>query len=49
MPVFEYNEESMSDSLNRTLLDLLILSLMIIILFALAFVSFLRYDLRYLQ
>ncbi len=46
MPVFNFKGETISDSLNRSLVDVLVLGLMTILFFMLSFVSFLRYDLR---
>ena len=46
MPQFEFKPESLKASIARALPDILIMVLLIIVFFAGAFVSFLRYDVR---
>jgi len=46
MPRHSFKAESLRISFMRALPDFLVMSLMILVLFAAAFVSFLRYDVR---
>ena len=46
MPVFEFQQETLNRSFTRALPDYLVMAFMIIIFFAGAFVSFIRYDVR---
>ena len=46
MPVHEFASMSLSDSFSLALPDMVVMVLMVIVLFAGAFVSFLRYDIR---
>jgi len=46
LPAFEFHEESLASSLNRALLDLGFLVVWSLVLFAVAYFKFLRYDVR---
>ena len=46
MPVHEFTRMSLADSFSLALPDMVVMVLMVIVLFAGAFVSFLRYDIR---
>ena len=46
MPKFEFDQETLAESLVRTLPDIGLMILLIIVFFAGAYISFLKYDVR---